>query len=1107
MSRAALWLWLLPVSAFNCPWNSGLTCTTKFIGGGDCRDGSFRAYDNCATSVSGGPNACAQKCGSNSGCRSVTFVSNSGWCRVEVSNGQTLPNCGGSYWSGGTAVGVPTQTDGTSGYACYTIVQVTQPPTRSPRKAPTRSPTRPPVPAPTRSPSIPPTRAPSLPPSAAPSRSPTVAPGIPPTASPSRPPSAAPSAPPSRAPTRSPSVPPSTAPTAAPSRQPSSSPSAPPSRRPSTTPSSAPSSAPSTAPSRAPSLPPSRAPSAPPTRAPTQAPSVKPSTSPTVMPSASPSNRPSRAPSASPSTSPSRRPSKSPSVPPSRSPSRTPSVPPSRSPTVTPSRSPSGTPSAAPTVAPSAAPSPAPSGQPSESPTAQPSASPTLQPTRQPSSPPTVPPSGRPSTPPSASPTASPSVRPSSRPTASPSAAPSLPPVASPPTASPSRQPSSLPTATPSLPPSAAPATSPPTAPPVLPPSAGPATQPTVAPSAAPAHASTVMDDIRAGVVGSAAGASVVSASAVTATQGGKLDLLLSLSACPVDENADAADADFGNPLGFRVAGSALPNESGTLVWSWVLVSTILAAHALLALGVARCRDEDFHTAEALVRFPSFSVWPVLFAYQHAAQSSLAIVVRSNKSGAAAAATASLLFIAPAAIWTVILCTKRLMPPDCEPVPSGNKDVYWRYLLFGDSVWRSPTDRTFVRRWALVFKDYRYRFRWWLITELVMLLLLAAIGVWHPSDTEMCALRSGLCALLFLLSFLVVCTLRLRLYISTLDVVHHAVTSGLQAAAAVFVTFALLRHENASLTVAAVMLTMAATTTTVKALFDLFVWLVERYRPVRRLMPDDSAVGAHSLVEITPQEALLLAPDRTVDKKMKDNCTPDNFDGLPDACGRGRKLSNTSVTTPHQEHLLPMRTVSGEPTSTMSSVNPPADSSASTKRHSSFDSESPSRKEARRRLIQEQRRVWPFDALPPPTLTVTPAAEMQGPQPPTRRRPSPPTGISSMPRNVSVTTPLSSVGRTRQSSQARAHGTSSGLESGALLEMPKPRRHRSTTPNARDAPPSSPTSPTTTKKRAGSRAAAHESADSARRRPVSPRVSAQNRADFKALFIDPRRTV
>eukprot|EP01062_Namystynia_karyoxenos_P050645 TRINITY_DN3945_c0_g1_i4.p1 TRINITY_DN3945_c0_g1~~TRINITY_DN3945_c0_g1_i4.p1 ORF type:complete len:1155 (+),score=129.15 TRINITY_DN3945_c0_g1_i4:72-3467(+) len=606
-------------------------------------------------------------------------------------------------------------------------------PSAAPVKAPSQSPSRPPsLPAPTRSPSL----SPAEPPTLAPSQRPTAQPR-PPTAVPSRAPSLHPSATPSRQPSVAPSAPPST--------RPSLLPTAPPSTRPSLPPTAPPSPRPSLPPTAPPSPRPSLPPTAPPSPRPTQDPSVPPSVPPSARPTPSPAAQPTLLPTAAPSlsastgqptappespTSPPLMPTQGPTAPPTVSP-QPPTLPllPTNGPTYAPREQPSTAPTTRPSPFPALTSAPGGTGQPSSRPAAPP---PSEQPWADRQIPPTRQPRDR------IEHTAPP--RDSDQGTHHPVAPLTLPPIQAAHTAAPVR---TVPAVTPTV---------------------------TATPTVEPAGQLSAAEELAA-----AAGGLVSTVKGMTAMMGplgARLAVITQLN-CFVDDldlgHGEELDIEF-HPLGIAVGsgheryfvGAVLCNAGITLV----CVALLAAVAAVLAL---RSQESSVWAAviphQAVVRFPSFCYLPYQYLNQGSALASVHCaffpLAASSATQILGGGTLILYLLLPPLVWWTTLRGSGFRAVALPDTVLEEKAGMWGpariavyRFVYGTTVWSSTADN-FVERFGIMFEVYAPGKQWWILPELLHMVVLALFAAWSPSERSSCDIRNFLAAVMLLAYFLV----------------------------------------------------------------------------------------------------------------------------------------------------------------------------------------------------------------------------------------------------------------------------------------------------------------------------------------------------------------
>eukprot|EP01062_Namystynia_karyoxenos_P065466 TRINITY_DN5908_c0_g2_i8.p1 TRINITY_DN5908_c0_g2~~TRINITY_DN5908_c0_g2_i8.p1 ORF type:complete len:1600 (+),score=114.41 TRINITY_DN5908_c0_g2_i8:63-4802(+) len=761
-------------------------------------------------------------------------------------------------------------------------------PTRQPTAAPTTSPAASPTPPPTAAPVGAPTATPTFAPSAPPSPVPTPAPSVPPSGSRTRQPTAVPTTSPAASPTPPPTAAPVGAPTATPTFAPSAPPTGVPTKMPSPRPSQAPTIHP-TLPAVGPSVTPTRTPKTPsvsPTEGPSGMPSVRNTPVPTPHPSASPTGTPSATPTttlvptASPATT---RPSSSPQGGPSHQPSSPPSSPP-RTPSVSRSAPPTAQPTARPTVDPSAAPTRRTSNQPTTGPLQQPNAAPTrspLLPTTHPTAPPVVQPAH--------TLTLSPLQRPTLGPTQLPLLAPTTPtqrPVTDPspgPTGSPSSQP-----APPSVHPGGGPSEPPIflTLPPIPPsiPTRAPRTAPTVAPQTRPTlppnlpGVPTGAPAARAGaLIGATDTATVTSTIEITltadadpvlqavspstkiavsvfsgfaslmsmsfgaATQGSKMDRFFDYSTCPPDDHAELGF--MANPTGagkrgrgsshqvYDTAEEKQAERKAAMLANLGIVLVFMAANAALGIAVmggkrALGKKCSVRSGFATARFPSFSIFPALFMLQNVLEPALNLVFYDDSWGSKALAIGVIVLSSGLPLFICGITAEEYFRATYVPDPQKQYASRWAIFLWGDHMWKSDT-KTFERRYALVFKDFKWKYRRFLLRELMVVAVLSVISAFVARSVWHCTIQilvAALTELMYVLS-VIIC----RPFLAEFDHWFTVSITASQVGAIVLALFAMHKREQRMLNANAGLLMGSTLLMMIKGIFDLYSFVRDRW--------------------------------------------------------------------------------------------------------------------------------------------------------------------------------------------------------------------------------------------------------------------------------------
>eukprot|EP01065_Artemidia_motanka_P032030 TRINITY_DN3904_c0_g1_i3.p1 TRINITY_DN3904_c0_g1~~TRINITY_DN3904_c0_g1_i3.p1 ORF type:complete len:932 (+),score=245.76 TRINITY_DN3904_c0_g1_i3:389-2797(+) len=443
-----------------------------------------------------------------------------------------------------------------------------------------------------------------------------------------------------------------------------------------------------------------------------------------------------------------------------------------------------------------------------------------------PSPPPPLPPPAPSSPPPPPNPSPPPQPSPPSPP---PPCPPPLPP-SPPPRTSPFPPPSPPPPPVPPPPPSPQPPPLPPPLPP--PPSPPPPRPPPPSPPPPPAPPPPpVPVDTTAQFAGTAvAGAAIASGSVLSATQGARLKTFMQVARCPPD--TDSQDMDFlDSPTGLGRKGRSMQSQQMAqrremLLGNLALIVAVPSVHFVLALLVHFLRRRKHSTLArslAVARFPSFSVFPLLVLAQPVATPALTLLYNSEAityfDGFLAVGSLLLLFVAWYWVYW-ILKEERFKATLVRDVEVRGCKAW----CFGDRHWTSlHSDSSFERRYALLFRDFTIKYRRFLLCDLVVLFLIAAIASWTPSTEAQCIGQTVL--MMLTETSYVVLVLYLKPFLVKLDHWHTVVVTMLQVFGLFCALFVISGGSPKWQEPSRIFLLAGTALMSFKALFDLLIWL------------------------------------------------------------------------------------------------------------------------------------------------------------------------------------------------------------------------------------------------------------------------------------------
>eukprot|EP00662_Eupelagonemidae_sp_cell21_P019958 gene19958-52045_t len=180
------------------------------------------------------------------------------------------------------------------------------------------------------------------------------------------------------------------------------------------------------------------------------------------------------------------------------------------------------------------------------------------------------------------------------------------------------------------------------------------------------------------------------------------------------------------------------PDDTGDM--GWIENPTGVGLHAWRtnrqACAATFKRRESTSTlldAMAIMRFPSFSVYPALFMMQNIVQQAFYLVMYDRRWWGKAFAFAAFVFTGA-------------LPPAVVADESAQRAPRWRVFLRGAAEWRSTRDPSYVRRYALCFKDFTHPWRRFLISDVAVIYTIACMSAFHPTNRAGCIARIAVVA-------------------------------------------------------------------------------------------------------------------------------------------------------------------------------------------------------------------------------------------------------------------------------------------------------------------------------------------------------------------------
>eukprot|EP00755_Sulcionema_specki_P007148 Sspe_Gene.37424::Locus_18063_Transcript_1_1_Confidence_1.000_Length_2975::g.37424::m.37424 len=381
------------------------------------------------------------------------------------------------------------------------------------------------------------------------------------------------------------------------------------------------------------------------------------------------------------------------------------------------------------------------------------------------------------------------------------------------------------------------PAALPPVTPPVTPP-VDPPVQPTQATTTAVLSPPPPATDPAATSAGAAVSiVAMASANTLASTQGSRLKTFMKLTRCPPD--TDSQDMDFlDSPTGMgrrsrNVARHQMVLRREMLIGNLIMIAGILFFHFVIAVLIhqfrARRGKADFNASLAVARFPSFSVFPFLVLFQPVATPALTLLYYVHEPLDVVLAVFGLiiLFISMA----YVLYITRSANFQCVLVRDLDVSRCGAWV-WGQYSWSSVhQDDSYERRYALIFRDFVQKYRWFMLVDLVILFIISAVAAIIPTNTFQCATQAIVMAFSEGLFVVIICAT--KPFLAPLDHWLAVAVACLQMLGLIFALVNILHEDEdvqEGMAQASRISLLASTVLLVaKALLDLGNFLIERW--------------------------------------------------------------------------------------------------------------------------------------------------------------------------------------------------------------------------------------------------------------------------------------
>eukprot|EP01063_Lacrimia_lanifica_P008967 TRINITY_DN16017_c0_g1_i1.p1 TRINITY_DN16017_c0_g1~~TRINITY_DN16017_c0_g1_i1.p1 ORF type:complete len:804 (+),score=127.37 TRINITY_DN16017_c0_g1_i1:63-2474(+) len=356
-------------------------------------------------------------------------------------------------------------------------------------------------------------------------------------------------------------------------------------------------------------------------------------------------------------------------------------------------------------------------------------------------------------------------------------------------------------------------------------------------------------DALREGARTVAATMGLATASLMLTTQAARADQFMKLAKCPPDAEAvefldsptgmgrrtGTNNVDMSNPDVQQAKKLGMLGNVMVVVVLTTLHYFVVLLHYAASLACRRAptaeeakrgrRGATLGQSMAVCRFPSFSVFPFLTMMQPILTPAFSLLFYVHTLWDKVLALSSIAFCA-AVVW----CFSYWLREENFPciLESNGRGRISRWI-FGAQDWTSRyhDHDVYERRFALIFRDYCHKYRWFIVFDAFVLALIAAVGGAVPDSTTQCAVQGGL-MIAAVLGFMLF-AIRLNPYLAPCDRYIIVVSSLLQAAGLLLALMCVLKEGRESpllVQSSRVCIVISTAILLVKGLLDLvvFVW-------------------------------------------------------------------------------------------------------------------------------------------------------------------------------------------------------------------------------------------------------------------------------------------
>eukprot|EP00756_Hemistasia_phaeocysticola_P064277 Hpha_TRINITY_DN7664_c0_g1::TRINITY_DN7664_c0_g1_i1::g.19213::m.19213 len=326
------------------------------------------------------------------------------------------------------------------------------------------------------------------------------------------------------------------------------------------------------------------------------------------------------------------------------------------------------------------------------------------------------------------------------------------------------------------------------------------------------------------------------------------MGVFFDFSTCPPDDHAELTFMANPTGAGKRRRGSGNGDEDNNATTSEKLLERqmamlantgVVAGFAFVHLGlclfyylfrVARGETPNVMDVLAIVRFPSFSFFPLLFMLQNIIEPAAHLLYYNAPVGAQVLAVILMLGSLgfPDGIRRVT-GGEGMLKKGCRVVADEDAVKYGKCkrFLFGTEMWASRRDPSFERRYALLFKDFNWRCRRFLLADVAVIYAISFVSGFIATNITECTLSVLAVSLIELMYLCAV--FYYKPFLTGLDFSYTVVLTSLQVLAIVLAVIGLHLAEPGWLSASAIVLLLCTLILLVKSVFDLVVFFIDRW--------------------------------------------------------------------------------------------------------------------------------------------------------------------------------------------------------------------------------------------------------------------------------------